>query len=214
MNVAIVYVHPRMNVRTYIPAARRFAQSYMANPPGGTPHSLHVVVNGDEHARQNDANLFKPLPVTFYAHDNWGKDIGAFQKAAREIKGYDLMVFCGAHVHFRHPGWLDVMVNAYERNGPGIYGAYAFHQPNWHIRTTCFWMPPDLLNAYPHAVHNDFRYEFEHGATHSIVRWVIDSGFNAWMVTWRGTYPPDSWRHVENSEALALDQHSDRLGYT
>jgi hypothetical protein len=212
LNVAVCYVHPRMHMKTYIPAGRRFAQSYMAHPPGGTPHEVHVVINGDDQVRQHDPTTFKPLPVKFRVHDNWGKDIGAFQKCAREIPA-DLMVFCGAHVHFRHPGWLDVMVNAYERNGPGLYGAYAFHEPNPHIRTTCFWMPPDLLNAYPHSVGNDFRYEFEHGATHSIVKWVTDMGFNAWMVTWNGTFAVKDWRHVQNHEAVVLDQHSDRIGY-
>ena len=200
-----------MNQKTYVPAARRFVQSYLNNPPGATPHEIYVFINGDI-VRQSDMPLFKPLPVKFKSHDNFGKDIGAFQRAAREIP-CDLMVFCGAHVHFRKPGWLDLMVNAFERNGPGIYGAYGFHAPHLHLRTTCFWMPPDLLNMYPILVGNDHRYEFEHGPTHGISKWVIDSGFNAWMVTWTGTFPPNNWRHVENQEAAILDQHSDRIGY-
>lgn len=212
MRVAVCYVHPRANQFTYLGAARRFKDSYMRHPPGGTDHELYVIINGDE-PRGQDQRTFKPLAPHFLQHDNYGKDIGAFQFAARTIKDCDLMVFCGAHVHFRQPGWLDVMVGAYERNGPGIYGAYAFHQPALHIRTTCFWMPPQLLLAYPILVGNDQRYEFEHGHTHGICKWVIDTGFNAWMVTWKGTLPPDHWRHVENGEALVLDQHSDRIGY-
>jgi hypothetical protein len=184
----------------------------MNHPPGATNHELWVVINGDD-ARMSDRRTFNPLRPTYLKHDNTGKDIGAFQLAAKSIP-CDLMVFCGSHVHFRKAGWLDVMVNAYERNGPGVYGAYAFHEPNKHIRTTCFWMPPDMLNLYPHIVYNEFRYEFEHGATHSIVKWVIDSGFNAWMVTWNGIFPPSGWRHVENAEAVVLDQHSDSIGYT
>jgi hypothetical protein len=132
--------------------------------------------------------------------------------AARTIKA-DLMVFLGARVHFGKPGWLDVMVNAYLTHGPGIYGAYAFHTPHLHIRTTCFWMPPDLLNLYPVNVGNDQRYLFEHGGKDSITEWTISSGFNAWLVTWTGVFPPTHWRHVENHEALILDQHSDRIGY-
>lgn len=211
MVVAICYVMPRILLRKYIPAARQFVSSYQQHPPGGTPHDLYVIINGDQ-PNKDDERLFKPLPVKFLSHDNFGKDIGAFQMAARTVQA-DLIVFCGSHVHFRRGGWLDIMVNAFERNGPGIYGAYAFHQPAIHIRTTCFWMPPDLLNLYPFAVDNGRRYEFEHGAT-GIAKWTIESGFTAWMVTWTGTFAPNDWRHVENQEALILDQHSDRIGYT
>lgn len=199
-------------MRKYVPAARRFVKTYMDHPPGGTQHDVFVVINGDQ-PRDTDKKTFHPLPVTFVHHDNFGKDIGAFQRAAREIKGYDLMLFCGAEVFFRRAGWLDLMVSAYQRNGPGIYGAFAFHTPHLHIRTTCFWMPPELLLLYPILVGNDQRYEFEHGPRHGISKWCIDSGFNAWLVTWMGVYPPREWRHVENSEALILDQHTSRIGY-
>jgi len=212
MTVAVVYVHPRTNQKVYLSAARRFVTSYVTHPPGGTQHDLYVVINGDE-PRQSDQRTFSPLAPKYLQHDNYGKDIGAFQFAARTLPHYDLMVFLGSHVHFRQAGWLDVMVHAVERNGPGIYGAYAFHEPSPHIRTTCFWMPTQLLLMYPHMVGNDFRYEFEHGAANSIVRWINDSGFASWMVTWTGTFPQQSWRHVENKEALILDQHSDRIGY-
>jgi hypothetical protein len=211
VTVAVVYVHPRVNMRTYIPLARRFVRSYQDHLPGGTPHDLYVVINGDQ-PNTDDQRLFRPLPVKFLSHDNSGKDIGAFQMAARTIPA-DLLVFCGSHIHFRRAGWLDVMVNAFKRNGPGIYGAYAFHEPALHIRTTCFWMPPDLLNLYPHAVHNDIRYEFEHGNL-GVAKWVKTSGFEAWMVTWSGTFPSKDWKHVENQDAIVLDQHSDRIGYT
>jgi hypothetical protein len=200
-----------MQQKIYIPAARRFISSYMNHPPGATQHDLHVVINGDKN-NHTDERTFSPMSPKYHSHTNYGKDIGAFQFAARTIQS-DLMVFCGSHVHFRQAGWLDVMVNAVERNGPGVYGAYAFHEPSPHIRTTCFWMPTELLLMYPHLVGNEFRYEFEHGAAHSIVRWINDSGFHPWLVTWRGIFPQANWRHVENNEALVLDQHSDRIGY-
>jgi len=211
MQVAVIYVHPRVNMKLYVPSARRFVQSYISNPPGSQTHDIYVVINGD-HPRESDKRVFRPLPVNMLSHDNSGKDIGAFQMAARTIKA-DLMVFLGAQVHFPRPGWLDVMVNAFLRKGPGIYGAYGFHSPHLHLRTTCFWMPPELLNMYPFNVGNDMRYDFEHGPVNGVSKWCIDSGFNAWMVTWTGTFPPSEWRHVENSEALILDQHSDRIGY-
>ena len=191
--------------------ARRFVNSYIQHPPGVVDHEIYVVINGDN-PNKDDERLFSKIGVKFLSHDNSGKDIGAFQMAARSVP-CDLMVFIGAQVHFRRAGWLDLMVSSYERKGPGVYGAYAFHEPFLHIRTTCFWMPPDLLNLYPLMIHNGLRYEFEHGPKNGLARWAIDSGFNSWLVTWTGIFQPSDWRHVENHEALVLDQHSDRIGY-
>lgn len=210
MTVDLVYIHPRTKPQVYIPAAKKFIRSYMENPPGGVQHELNVVINGD-FPKQSDIKTFEPIPVKFLQHDNYGKDIGAFQMAARTLKS-DLIVCIGANVHFRRPGWLDIMVRAVQRNGPAIYGAYCFHQPGIHVRTTFFWMPRDLLNLYPHQIGNESRYDFEHGPN-SIAKWCIDVGFGAYMVTWDEVFPHEKWRHVENHEALILDQHSDRIGY-
>jgi len=210
VTVALIYVHPRQKQKVYVPAAKQFVASYMNHPPGATPHDIFVVVNGDR-PNQSDVNTFKPLPVQFLQHDNFGKDIGAFQMAARTIP-HDIIVCLGANVHFRRGGWLDVMMNAMNKFGPGIYGAYAFHEPGIHIRTTCFWLPREMFNLYPHNIGNESRYDFEHGPN-SIAKWSIDVGFEAWMVTWDHVLPHPQWRHVENHEALILDQHSDRIGY-
>lgn len=185
--------------------------SYLTHPPGATPHDINVVINGGSPSK-SDERIFASLPVKFMQHDNFGKDIGAFQKAARILTS-DVIVCLGANVHFRKPGWLDVMVSALERNGPGIYGAYCFHQPALHVRTTCFWMLREMFNMYPHQVGNEMRYDFEHGRR-SIAKWCIDMGFNAWLTTWNEVLPPSGWRHVANHEAVILDQHSDRIGYT
>ena len=211
MKVALVYVHPRVEQKRYLSLARRFVQSYTLHPPGSTDHELHVVINGDE-PRKSDERTFSPLSPIYHQHNNAGKDIGAFQKVATEIVA-DLIVFMGSPVHFRKAGWLDIMVNAFERNGPGIYGAFAFHQPNPHIRTTCFWMPPEFMRGYPYYVGNHNRYEFEHGRDNSIVKWITSFGLGAWLVTWNSILPMSHWRHVTNEEAVVLDQHSDRIGY-
>jgi len=212
MKVALVYIYPETQSHIYVPAARRFVESYMKFPPGAQDHEVHVIVNYGQPGNPNYARLFNPLSCTFRTHDNRGKDIGAFQKAAQEIP-CDLMVFLGASVHFRRGGWLDRIVNVYEQNGPGFYGCWGFHQPAVHIRTTAFWCAPELLNSYPYVVHNDSRYEFEHGQR-SIVNHVANLGLQNYMVTWQGCYPIESWGHVPNEDCLMLDQHSDRIGYT
>lgn len=213
VTTSIVYCFPRTNHEKYNRAARLFVSSYLKHPPGVTPHEIIVAINGQPGPNRNDERLFSPLPVRFTSHTNVGKDIGAYQMVAREYPA-DLQLYFGAHTHFRKSGWLDVIVNSFLRHGPGLYGAWGFHEPAMHIRTTAFWMPSELLNAYPHEIHNGTRYEFEHGRSHSILKFVKDLGLEAWMVTWKATYPSAQFTHVTNEDSLILDQHTQSIGYT
>lgn len=210
MRIAIVYIFPQVDLPLYGRLARRFADTYMANPPGTVDHSLYVVANGGEPNKTLKA-LIAPLPVTWIAHNNFGKDIGAFQLASRMID-CDLLVCLGANVFFHRPGWLDIIAKEYENNGPGLYGAWAFHQPMAHIRTTAFWMPPEILNSYPIWVDNGHRYEFEHGYG-SILQHVKNMGYPTLMVTRRGAFGEPNWHHVELDDCLFLDQHAESIGY-
>jgi len=212
MTCSVIYIYPRTNREKYTRAAHIWRDAYLAHPPGITPHDVFVVLNGQGGPTKADERLFSPIPVKFIAHTNVGKDIGAFQMMARTYP-VDLQVCLGAHARPRRAGWLDLIVSSYLRHGPGLYGAYGFKEPALHIRTTNFWLPSELLNAYPHEIHNGNRYGFEHGARESILRFVKDLGLEAWMVTWRGTYPSSQFRHVENDEAIFLDQHVDTIGY-
>jgi hypothetical protein len=123
----------------------------------------------------------------------------------------DLMLFFGAHIYFWRAGWLERLVQAYLENGPGLYGTWAFHQPRPHIRTTAFACAPELLDCYPHVVHDGGRYAFEHGDD-SLTLWAQRSGFVTNMVTWDGCYPMDQWKHVSREESLFYDQWFDGRG--
>lgn len=211
MRVALAYIFPQLNFPKYEPLAQRFVDSYMTHPPGQYPHTVHVIANGyDIGLRQR--NVFGPLPVTHMTHNNYGQDIGAFIMAS-DVIPCDLLVCLGAHVHFRRAGWLDRLVNAYLDNGPGLYGAWGFHEPARHLRTTSFWCSPEILNTYPYEVGNPQRYAFEHSPDRSIVAHTAKMGFPTLMVTWAGTFEPKDWRHVENRDCLMLDQHTDSIGY-
>lgn len=210
MKIAITYVFPQVDLPRYAPLARRFADTYMSNPPGVADHKLYVIANGANPNQQLKA-LVSPLPVSWMMHTNFGKDIGAFQMAAATID-CDLLVCFGAHIFFWKPGWLDRMVKAYQDFGPSLYGAWGFHQPMNHIRTTAFWLPPELLNSYPTQVSNGYRYEFEHGQT-SIVAHSQKMGFQPYMVTQRGVYGVKDWHHVERDDCLFFDQHCESIGY-
>ena len=210
MRIALVYIFPQVDLPTYGRLAHRFTQSYMQNPPGAVDHSLYVVANGAEPNKTLKAYL-SPLPVTWLTHNNYGKDIGAFQLAARSID-CDLLVCLGANVYFHRPGWLDYIAKAYLDYGPGLYGAWGFHQPLSHLRTTAFWMPPAILNSYPIWVGNEHRYEFEHGYG-SILAHVTKIGYPVMMVTRRGVFAERDFHHVECEDCLFLDQHTDSIGY-
>jgi len=205
MTVSVIYCHPCLNVPKYAPAAQAFVRTYMTHPPGITDHELWVGLCGAEKREPHHERLFSPLQPNYLPHNNWGKDIGLFQAAADRIE-CDLLVCFGAHVHFHRAGWLDRIVGAYLENGPSIYGAYGFHTPRPHIRTTAYWAPPELLRMYPYQIGTPQRYEYEHGSE-SITLWCKSKGFEPMMVTWRECLPMDRWRNIGCEEALVGDQH-------
>ena len=191
--------------------ARRFANAYCDNPPGLSEHELIVVVNGGGKITPRQERLFDPLVPTFLYHDNSGKDIGAFRMAARTIPA-DLMIFLGGPVRPARAGWLDRIVRVYEDCGPALFGNFCFHEPVTHVRTTVWWCPPEIVNSHTLPIHNDLRYEFEHG-TRSITRHTQQLGFPVLQVTWKQVCPVEHWHYLANEECLFLDQFTDTLGY-
>ncbi len=212
MNVKVVYVYPMLAAHKYNALAERFVRSYMDHPPGTHPHELVVAVNGGEYRITDPRDIFGTLTDSYLFHNNYGKDIGAYQRAAHEIP-CDLLVCLGSNIHFRKTGWLDRIIEVFCNNGPHLYGPWAFHQPKDHIRTTAFWCSPELLKSYPVTVGDGDRYEFEHG-NRSIARHANSLGLGCYMVTWGGVFPPEEWHHVTNDQSLILDQHTDSMGYT
>ena len=206
MKICVAYVYP-VNLPRYDALACRFAQTYVDFPPGERDHDVHIYTNGGE-ASHKQKLLLDVLCPTYHAHDNVGKDIGAYQRAAREIE-CDLLICMGTPIYFHRAGWLDWLVRAYELNGPALYGCWGFYEPRHHLRTTVFWLPPQLLASYPHRVVNETRYEFEHGQK-SIVNWSRSMGFENYMVTWRGVIPESQWHHVSRKDSLVIDQHCDK----
>lgn len=216
MNVALVYILPHIRLDRYRPLARRFVDSYQRFP-AGEEHRLFVVVNGAIPDRIHQ-EPFANLGAEFLHHTNVGKDIGAYQMFAERFSDqFDLMLCLGTPVHFRRALWLSRILEAYAQHGPGLYGSYGFHQPNLHIRTTNFWLPPHLLNSYPLSISDATRYEFEHGSK-SITRHVLGLGYPVMQVSWTRCVPHTGWMDhfvemMSNEEALILDQHTDSKGY-
>lgn len=211
MTVVLAYIYPMVKLATYYPLAKRFAETWRRFPPGSEPHTLHVIGNGST-IPAIDREPFHGIPCVFDAYNNVGWDIGAFQWAAEHIP-CDLLVCFGAPVHFHKPGWLDRMVDAYLNNGPALYGCWAYLSPNWHVRTTAFWFPPELLQTYPVIVGSSrkSRYAFEHG-NKSFTRHVLSAGLDCLMVTWDSVFHFSQWHdHAPGvDQSLVLDQHVHR----
>lgn len=215
VSVAIVYVHVA-NSKPYAELTKRFTDTYSKFPPEYPHRSIIVCNNGSPGSHEP---LFDRLPQRqFLHHDNTGKDIGAYQKAAREVP-CELMVFFGGSTYFRRAGWLKRMVEAYKKHGPTLYGSTANRGAPQihvypHIRTTAFWMPPALFNQYPERVtRDDQRYPFEHGRT-CLTDWVSRNGMVPLVVSFEGEYPWEQWDsipggyHNGNQEQLLV---GDRL---
>jgi len=219
MNIEVVYVCPVESGDQFVTYGWRFLQSYLENKPG-MDHGTTIVCNGASPSNPVYA-MFKLMPnCKFFERDNSGYDIGAFQHIAREVPA-DMMVFFGASSYVRGAGWLLRMIRAFESNPEFQYGSMG-NRGNipvnvWpHIRTTGFWMNPDLMKAYPTIVTRpEQRYEFEHGKN-CLTERLKRRGIKSYVVTWHGQYDwanwdddPNGYHRGNQSSLLSGDRNTD-----
>lgn len=194
-SVTLVYIYP-VGYEEHDAYAKRFVQSYVKNPPD-YPHETIVVCNG---GKPNDfiQDLFRDIPCRFFEHDDTGWDIGAYQSVAKHIRT-DAMFCCGGLTHFKRSGWLRKMVDAWTRNGRGLYGTLgSFQYGVKHFATTGFLCPPELIQQYPKPVVTyEERAEFEHGQA-CITNLALKLGMQVKLVTWDGVWSLDRMRQPSN----------------
>lgn len=202
MKVIVTYIYPGSLTAKGSQYACRFVDSYLKHPPG-MEHETVVVLNATK-LTPVLSHLFGHLQnVRYLEHDDSGWDIGAFQLASRKNPDAHMMAFFGTSVYFMNQNWLRRMVEAYMRHGPGLYGVMGNRgdipigvYP--HIRTTGFFMQPDLLNKFPYIVKEQKqRYEFEHGRT-CLSNWVKAQGLPLIVVTKDGEYYWKDWDSIPN----------------
>ncbi len=211
--IAVIYIHPIPAEEKHIAQTKRFVQSYR-DFPAQQDHVLYVMCNGGPPTAETRA-LFSGIPCEFREHDDSGWDIGAFQRAAREIE-CDMMVFLGGHAYFRRAGWLKRMAEVFDPRH--LFGSTAGHEHDSHIRTTGFWCAPALVRSYPRIVRTyRERIEFEYGKD-SLTRWTQQRGGECLMVTWSGCRPMAEWRDElqwniyrrgDQSDCLVFDRVTD-----
>lgn len=212
MRIVVAYVYPNISNRHYDACAKRFAIQYAKYDPGQRDHDIYVVVNGGGRLSGVQEKFFSPITANFMHHDNSGKDLGAFQRVAERVP-CDLLVCMGAPSRPRVNGWLGMIESAVKNYGAGIYGNWGFHVPYPHIRTTAFFICPEILNAYPVLIKTDRqRYHAEH-SPESLTMMCKHEGLATNMVTTKGVFGINHWHHCPQDECLLMDQFSDRMAW-
>jgi hypothetical protein len=223
LKVLVIYicVSRGQNTASY---SKRFAETWLANPPGCSCDLL-IVNNGMEPAAsiKSDhdrlASKFVWGTIRYLNRPNTpGWDIEAYLEVAHSIgSGYDFLVCLGESVHFWRGGWLARWVEARQQLGPGMYGPLATFNVRAHLHTTAFGVDPVYLRNYPMVRNHPERYEFEHG-NGALWKRVKTSGGGAWLVTWSGIYRPEEWRDPQNiiwdgtqEECLLWCNHTERF---
>lgn len=188
-DVVLTYIYPFGS--KWDNYAKRFAARYQAFKPV-TEHHLVVIANGGKPPTKLMKDVFKDIDCEWMVHSNEGWDIGAYQMAAKRVH-CEIMVMFGASTYFKRKGWLESIVDSHDRYGLGIYGAMgnsgSIQQHIWpHIRTTGWWLNPEILDAYPIPIsHTRMRYQFEHGPA-CICEWAKSQGLKRWVTAFDKTY--------------------------
>lgn len=213
----IIYCYPILS-RDYDAVARRFVESYLRFGPG--MDHLTVVVCNNGPASDEQKSIFSKMNPLFLDRGNEGWDIGAFIDASRAIVrsslSHKFVMCCGANTHFKRAGWLLRMNEAWEKHGPGMYGATASFEIRPHFNTSSFVASAFDVAAYPfHVSTMQDRYHFEWGAR-SLMNLIASKGAPTLLVTWDGEYTKENFRNVRNgyrngdqSNCLAYFRHSD-----
>jgi hypothetical protein len=213
-DITVVYVHIP-SVPKWHSMAKRFVETYEANPPG-CGHNTIIVAQGQP-IYQDMVGLFNRLgPWQSFAHDNSGWDIGAFQRVA-EQRPSPLMVFLSGTTYFRRPGWLVRMRDVFNKfNGVGLFGACGNggdlgKSCHPHIRTSSFWCQPIVLLGYPERINETGRrYPFEHGSK-NFTLWANSVGLPTVVVDFSNHWNFGEWGRNPRGYHQS-DQHDLLLG--
>lgn len=202
----------------YMPAnwhevVKRFARAYRAFD-AGCAHELYICTSGGSLSETSRMALDGLCYESFtYAGRGW--DIGAYQWSASRLKGYNMLVCLNSQAHPARAGWLARIADAWDRHGPGIYGASSSFEGAPHVRTSCIATAPALLQTYPLIVRS--RYDacvFEH-SPRNFSLWAQDQGLPVYVVLASGAVTlensrqgPEVFRKGGQSDLLVHDRHT------
>lgn len=205
-------------LRDYEMGERRFLETYQRFRPA-IPHELLVVSRGHlpSSARQGRQSMFDGVATAYQQFDAPGCDCGMYQVVGGGLDS-DFVLCCNTMTYFHRPGWLETMVSAAERHGPGVYGMFASYESCPHLRTNLIMFPPAVIRRYPHKVTSRAECLLFENGPENFSLWAIANDLPALLVTadggchalpeWRT--PPDIFRRGNQSNCLAWDRHCEQ----
>ncbi len=218
MNIHVCYIAVTHGKQTAEFAAR-FVATWHEFPCGEECRTL-ILCNGGP-LRSSRSLIFaglKPKPSFFPRQNDPGWDVTAYIHAAKTVCAEaDMMVCLGESAYFHRAGWLKRFREAWEKHGPGMYGAFSSNTIRGHLNTNGFAIAPKMLASWHDPLRNKKeRYRFEHGEN-ALWRRLEKFGYPVKLVTWDGEWGHDDWRKPQNimwrgnqSNCLFWCNHVDR----
>lgn len=217
MNTIILYLRILERVEPNLPlpmdykvGEQRFLDGYKRFKPA-IPHRLMVV----NCAPREDWTKWDDAVTDYATYTGFGSDCGTYQHIGRELD-CDLVVAFNSLAYPWRSGWLEPIVAARKKHGPGVYGPTSSYEGHAHLRTPCIGFSPDAMKVYPFPT--DTRYKavlFESGEM-NFSSWCYLAGMASLLVTADGCYEMDQWRQPPNifrrgdqSNCLVRDRHLD-----
>lgn len=174
----------------------RFINSYLAFPPG-VEHYTTIICNGSAPSDYQRSQFAQFPDLMFYERSNEGWDIGGFLEYSKYC-GADMMICMGSNTFLNRAGWMKRFVEARQKHGAGLYGAFASYEIRPHLNTTAFCVAPDLLRRCPSKVETKAeRYDWEHGPN-NFWQMIAKEGLPTKLVLWSGEYDWQDWRKPQN----------------
>ncbi len=217
MKAIIVYPIPFDDWQTFQPFVERFASTFKEFPPGISNYELWAVPNWGEPTPEIKS-LFYGIKTVWLPYNGHGCDIGSAQLVAQHCEYPDTFVLAmTSRCYFHRRDWLLRFVEARQKRGPGLYGAFASWESGTpHICTRAYGMTAGEWNDYPHVIDTREKgQQFEVGEW-CVSRWMSQRNGKLVQVLWDEENEIGNWRKPQGifrsdrqQCCLVWDKHTD-----
>lgn len=212
----VVYPIPFDAFTTFERFVRRFADTFRKFGPGVQDYELYVVSNWGQPTPEI-REWFWDTKARFVEYWDHGCDIGSAQHVAQYHTEDRLIVAMTSRCYFHREGWLRRFVEAREKHGSGLYGAFASWEGGKpHICTRAYAMDAGLWNSFPEQINTREKgQKFEVGEW-CLTQWVRDHNLPTVQVLWDNEQFLCDWRkwagafrNDRQQACLVWDKHTD-----
>lgn len=198
----------------YQSGAKRFAESYIQNPPDYEHRLFLLDSNGG--FTPDVARIFSGVKYDVIPYHGSGWDIGAQFYAALTMSPDDWIMGFSSWAHFRRRGWLRAFAEARDKHGDGLYASTISLENSPHVRGTGYFLRCGRFQRYPYGINSrteTFKWEW---GPNSLTSWFIRQGYGIWVVTPEGVLSFDDartmvngFRNGDQSAIWTFDKHTD-----